>query len=311
MSLTGPRVLVISGATASGKTALGVRLARRFDAEIVSADSIQIYHRLAIGSARPDLEEQGGVAHHLLDFLPLEAPYDAARFRDDADRVIASLNARKKRVIVVGGAGLYLRALIAGLAEGIPADPAVRAALHARIASGGPSALAEMHRELSLVDPTYAARIAPSDPIRIVRALEVYQLSGEALSAHHARHQAMPRRYNARWICLETERSTLKARIAARAQAMLDRGWLDEVREILRDGHPPTLKPLQSVGYAEVIAHLQGRLALRDLHEAITLATAGFAKRQRTWFRGEPDVAWQPLARFDDPRFVDALFDAV
>lgn len=291
MTAPRPRLFVLSGATASGKTALAVEMARALDAELVGADSVQLYERLVIGSARPSEEELAGVPHHLLGTVGLRDAYDAARYIDDADRVIAEVAARGRPAVVVGGTGLYQRALVKGLAMGIPSDPTVRAALRARAAEGAET-LAAMHRELAAVDPAYAARIHPTDPIRIVRALEVYEVSGEPITAHHARHAAEGPRYEARWWCLETVRDELRTRVVARTAAMLARGWVDEVRAILADGYAWDLKPLRSVGYAEVVAHLRGELPAGELAAAVERATMGFAKRQRTWFRGEPGVEW-------------------
>ena len=305
MTVPRPRLLVLSGATATGKTALAVDAALALDGELVGADSVQLYERLVIGSARPTDEELRGVPHHLLGTVDLRAPYDAARYIEDADRAIADVAARGKVPIVVGGTGLYQRALVKGLAMGIPSDPVVRAALRARAAEGA-EALAAMHRELAGVDPAYAAKIHPTDPVRIVRALEVWTVSGEALSEHHRRHAAEGPRYEAAWWCLETERDVLRERVVARTAAMLARGWVDEVRSILADGYEWDLKPLGSVGYAEVVAHLRGELPEVGLALAIERATMGFAKRQRTWFRGEAGVTWltpeaaRERSRWDD-----------
>lgn len=296
-----PRLAVISGATATGKTALAVDLARALDGELVGADSVQLYERLVIGSARPTDDELAGVPHHLLGTLDLRDPYDAAKFSADADRVIAEITSRGKTAIVVGGTGLYLRSLVKGLASGIPADAAVRAGLHARIAAGDAETLREMHREVAAVDPEYAARIHVTDPVRIVRALEVYAVSGEPLSAHHRRHAAEGPRYEASWWCLEIGRDALRARVVPRTRAMLARGWVDEVRGILADGYEWDLKPLRSVGYAEVVAHLRGELPERALSTEIERATMSFAKRQRTWFRGEGGLEWLTLEAAREP----------
>jgi len=302
-----PRIVVVSGATATGKTALAVDLARALDGELVGADSVQLYDRLLIGSARPTEEELSGVPHHLLGTLDLRAPYDAAKFIDDADRAIAAIASRGRTAIVVGGTGLYLRALVKGLATGIPADAGVRAQLHARIAAGDAETLREMHREVAAVDPEYAARIHVTDPVRIVRALEVFAVSGLPLSEHHRRHAALGPRYEASWWCLEIERDALRARVVPRTREMLARGWVDEVRGILADGYEHDLKPLRSVGYAEVVAHLRGELPARALATEIERATMAFAKRQRTWFRGEEGVEWLTLEAARERSRWDAL----
>ncbi len=308
-----PPLVVVAGATATGKTALGVALARRFPegAEVVSADSVQIYRGLDIGSAKPTLAERQGVPHHLLDVADPTEAFDAARYRDLADKAIADIAARGKIPLVVGGTGLYLRALVYGLAEGIPADPALRAELHGRIAAGGPTALAQMHAELAQVDPAYAARIHPTDPIRIVRALEVFTLSGVPLSEHHRRHQALPPRYRALFFGLEVGRDVLRTRVRARVEAMLAGGLVQEVEGLLARGVPWDAKPLRSVGYAEVVAALRGEAPREALPEAITLATMAFAKRQRTWFRGEQGVRWVPPAAFETESLQEEIFHFV
>lgn len=303
-----PRLLVLAGATATGKTAAALALARALDGELVGADSVQVYRRLDIGSAKPRAEELQGVAHHLLDLVDLDAHYDASRYVADADAAIAGVLARGRVPIVVGGTGLYLRALVYGLAPDIPSDVTLRAALNARAAEG-PEALRTMHAELTAVDPVYAAGIAPTDPIRVVRALEVHGLTGIAYSEHHRRHQAMPPRYDARFYALEVDRAVLRARIAARAEAMLRGGWVEEVRAILGEGFDPALKPLRAVGYAQVVEHLGGGLSSTRLLPEVVTATAQFAKRQRTWFRGERAVVWTTAETLTGAATVDELRD--
>ncbi|MEI8255807.1 MAG: tRNA (adenosine(37)-N6)-dimethylallyltransferase MiaA [Deltaproteobacteria bacterium] len=291
-------VILIAGATASGKTELAVHLAGRLGGEIVGGDSVQVYRRLDIGSAKPRPDELRGVRHHVLDMADIDEAYDAARFVADADRAIADIRARGRVPIVAGGAGLYLRALVRGLAQGIASDPDVRARLNAEAASS-PEALAAMHRRLTALDPTYAAKIHANDPIRIVRAFEVMETTGEPISAHHARHAAQRDRYEVLWVALDVERDVLRARIAARARAMFAAGWLDEVRGVLADGYAPDLKPLRSVGYAQVVDFVTrgggggGGGGEEDAIERVRAATVAFAKRQRTWFRGEPGVIWE------------------
>ncbi len=291
-----PIVLVV-GPTASGKTALGIALARALGAEVVNVDSVQLYRRLDIGSAKPNAEERSAVPHHLLDVIEPSGRYDAAAYARAADEVVSTLGARGRPAIFVGGTGLYTRALVRGLAEGIASDPTVRATLDAR-ARGGHAELARMHAELSAIDPDYAARIAPSDPIRIVRALEVFALTGTPLSVHHARHAASPPRYRALWLGLDVPRETLRGRIEDRARAMLAQGWIDEVRGII-DDYGADVRCLASVGYAEVRRFvLEGRSDRGALADEVVRATAAFAKRQRTWFRGEPGVRWGTVDTF-------------
>lgn len=285
------RIVLVVGPTASGKTALAIALAQRLDGEIVNADSVQLYRRLDIGSAKPTKEERAAAPHHLVDIADPDEHFDASRYTAAADPVINAIAERGKRVIVVGGTGLYTRALVRGLAEGIPSDPALRAALNER-ARRGVDELARMHDELTKVDPEYASKIAKSDPIRIVRALEVFELSGVAISVHHARHAAEPPRYEALWLGIDATREQLAPKIAARTRAMLEAGWVDEVRALLED-YPPETKSLRSVGYAEVCQWvIDGRDDRAALEAEVTQSTLQFVKRQRTWFRGEPAVQW-------------------
>ncbi|MDP3278548.1 MAG: tRNA (adenosine(37)-N6)-dimethylallyltransferase MiaA [Deltaproteobacteria bacterium] len=291
-------VLLVVGPTASGKSSLALSLAQRFDAELVSADSVQIFKQIDIGSAKPTLAERALVAHHVIDCEEPDAFYDAARFVLDADQAISDIVARGRRVIVVGGTGLYQRALVRGLAPGIGRAPDVRERLHAR-ASLGRHELTQMHAELAAVDPEYAAKISTNDPIRIVRALEVFEISGVPMSVHHARHAAMPPRYRALWLGIETDAAALKPRVIERARAMLSAGWIDETRAILQR-YGPSIKPLTTVGYAQVLAHiLSGSTDSSELLQAIVQSTTAFAKRQRTWFRGEPDVIWDDAMALD------------
>jgi len=289
--VSGVPIIVIAGTTASGKTAAAVRLARLLDGEIVGADSIQVYHRLDIGSAKPTRDELDGVPHHMLDRVNIDQPYDAGRYMREADEAIAGIRARGRVPIVAGGTGMYLRALVRGLAAGLPRDAGLRAELNARAAVSAQE-LARMHAELAESDPVYAAKIHATDPIRIVRALEVLALTGEPISAHHGRHAVLADRYRARRLVLDVPTNVVRERIAARSETMLARGWVDEVRAILADGYARDAKPLQSVGYAQVVANVLGHATLDDTLASVRRETVAFARRQRTWFRGERTMEW-------------------
>lgn len=287
-------LIVLGGPTGSGKSALAMRVCLELGGEIVSADSVQIYQRLDIGSAKPSAAQRQAVPHHLIDFLPLDAPeYDAGRFAAEARACIAGIRARGGVPVVVGGTGLYLRALLHGLADAPPRDAAIRAALQARAATEGSPAL---HAELVVVDPRYAAKIHPNDAIRIVRALEVHTLTGKALSAWHE-EQPVPDSLAATLMCLDPPRQDLYARIDARVDRMLDAGWIDEVRAILAEGFAPDLKSLSTLGYRHLVAHLRDGVALDETVRLIKRDHRRYAKRQLTWFRGQPEVRW-----FDDAR---------
>lgn len=306
-------LLLVVGPTASGKTALGIALARALGAEIVNVDSVQLYRRLNVGSAKATAAERAMVCHHLIDVVDPDARYDAARYVRDADDAIAGCAARGRPVIVVGGTGLYARALVRGLARDLASDPDLRAALNERAARGADE-LARMHDELARVDPVYAAKIARTDPIRIVRALEVFALTGVALSEHHARHAAEPPRYRALWLGIDSTKEALAPKIRARARAMLEAGWIDEVRAIIAD-YGSDLRSLDSVGYAEVRRFIvEARSDVAALEQEVVQSTLALVKRQRTWFRGEPGVLWASAEAHGSPTMIErarAFFEGV
>jgi tRNA dimethylallyltransferase len=281
-------MIALVGATASGKSALALALAERIGAEIISCDSMQVYRELDIGTAKPTAAERARVRHHLVDLLAPDEPFSAARFVAHADEAIAAISGRGRRVLVVGGTGLYLRALRFGLIEAPARDDALRAALMAeeRTHPG------RLWRRLNEVDPGAARRIAPADEVRIVRALEVFTLTGVPLSRHHAAHHRRPRHPLA-VLVLDPPLEVLRPRIAARARAMLAGGLVDETRAVVAR-YGEGLRALDAVGYREVAAHLAGRLPARALEGAIVAATVRYARRQRTWFNKEPDAMHHP-----------------
>jgi tRNA dimethylallyltransferase len=285
-----PRLVCLVGPTASGKTALALELGERLGAEVVSADSRQAYRRLDIGTAKPTAAERRRVPHHCLDLVEPGERLDVARFRAAATAAIADVHRRGRAALVVGGTGLYVRALLGGLCGAPPAVPAVRAALEAQVAAEGAEVL---HRRLAATDPAAAARIHPRDAVRLVRALEVVLASGRPLSAWQAAHRFADAPYDALVIGLVRPVADLDARIAARAAAMVEAGFPDEVRALVARGLAADAPGLEAVGYREMRACLDGRLSLPAALAAIVLATRRFAKRQRTWFRHEPAVVWR------------------
>ncbi|MBP8802908.1 MAG: tRNA (adenosine(37)-N6)-dimethylallyltransferase MiaA [Pseudoxanthomonas sp.] len=307
---TRPPAIAVMGPTASGKTAFAIELARRHGGEIVSVDSALVYRGLDIGAAKPDAAERAGVPHHLLDMRQPWQPYSAAEFAVDARAAIEGILARGKLPVLAGGTGLYFRALLEGLAPMPDADPALRASLTAEAAQRGWAAL---HADLSRVDPAAAARIGPGDAQRIQRALEVFALSGRPISAWQ--RDRPPPRLPLRVLKLVLapgERATLHARIARRFDAMLQAGFLDEVRGLralpqLR-GHPAPLDlpALRAVGYRQAWEHLDGASSAAEFRDRAIFATRQLAKRQLTWLRGELDGR-----RFDPERDGGQLREAV
>lgn len=277
-------ILGIVGPTASGKTALALAHAEKIGAEIVSCDSMQVYRHLDIGTAKPTVEEQAKIPHHLIDVAEPDESFSAARYVTLADRAIAEVRARNKPVIVVGGTGLYLRALRWGLFDAPARDDELRARLTAEEAAQ-PGVL---HARLAAVDPVSAARINPRDLVRLVRALEVHTLTGVPISAHHAAH-APTERHPMRVVYLDPPHDELARRILVRAQQMLDAGLKIETETaIARWGR--AIAPLQALGYKEMGQVLDGALPEAELPVAIARATVRYARRQRTWFKKEPGV---------------------
>jgi tRNA dimethylallyltransferase len=290
-----PQLVIISGPTATGKTALAIELATRYGAEIVSADSRQVYRYLDIGTAKPTLEQQAAAPHHLIDVVDPDQQFDSARFRTLALAAIHDILQRGKRVLVVGGTGLYLRALTRGLFAGPPADPALRARLYEQEQSEGRGVL---HRWLITVDPEAAARLHPNDTVRLIRALEVFLLSGTPLSRWQRDHSFRDRPFATLTISLVMERETLARRIEERCRQMMCDGLIEEVRRLWEMGYGPKLSPLQTIGYAQIGELLQGHCGLENALARIARETRRLAKRQLTWLRAEPEVRWfAPMQR--------------
>jgi tRNA dimethylallyltransferase len=284
-----PKLLVIAGPSASGKTAAALELARRHDGELVGGDSVQVYRGFDVGSAKPTAAELGGVPHHLLDVGDPDDPLDAARYAELADAAIADVAARGRLPIVVGGTGLWLRALLRGLAPLPRPDPALRARLEAESDALGAPAL---HARLASLDPRAAAAIHPNDALRIVRALEVFEQTGRPLGELRAEHALGAPRYPFFFVALDRPRDELYARIDARIDGMLDAGWLEETRALLaRWGEGA--RPLGSVGYRELVAHLREGVPWDETVRRIRKSTRVYTRRQRTWLASEPSVSWR------------------
>jgi tRNA dimethylallyltransferase len=291
-----PLAIAVMGPTASGKTATAISLARQLDGEIVSVDSALVYRHLDIGSAKPDQAERAQAPHHLLDLREPWQTYSAAEFAADASRVVADIVARGRTPILAGGTGLYFRALLQGLSPMPEADPATREALSAEAAERGWAAL---HAELAKVDPAAAARIHTTDPQRIQRALEVYRLTGTPITEWQRRPGVAPLPVRTlKLILAPRERSVLHRRIEARFDAMLEQGFLDEVRalrampQMAAVEAPLDLPAVRAVGYRQAWEYLDGEGDLARFRDRAIFATRQLAKRQLTWLRGELDARW-------------------
>ncbi len=280
------RILCLVGPTASGKTEVGILLAERLGGEILSADARQVYRRLDIGTAKPTAAERARAAHHLLDLVDPDEAFHAGRFLCEAERAIEAVRSRGRLPIVVGGTGLYVRALVRGLDAPVGRFPVIREELRGRALREGTGAL---HAELARIDPEAAAAIHPNDEVRLVRALEIWKATGETRTAHFRRRAGRPRAHLLAGLALP--RPLLFRRIDARFDRMVEEGLLDEVRGLLADGFDPGLACFRSPGYREMIAHLQGEIAIEAAIDLAKRETRRFAKRQATWFRSE-DVRW-------------------
>ncbi|MCK7592615.1 tRNA (adenosine(37)-N6)-dimethylallyltransferase MiaA [Pseudomarimonas salicorniae] len=302
-----PRVIALMGPTASGKTAAALALAARLPAEVISVDSALVYRGLDIGSAKPSAAERAAVPHHLIDIREPWAPYSAAEFAREASGLVAEIHARGRTPLLVGGTGLYFRALLDGLSPMPESDPGLRAALVAECAERGAPA---MHAELAAVDPASAARIRPGDSQRVLRALEVFRLSGRPLSEWQAAAAPPRRPFCVLKIALAPpDRSLLHRRIADRFAAMLEAGFLDEVRRLRADPRfDPELPAMRAVGYRQALAHLDGETDLAGFLAAGIAATRQLAKRQLTWLRSEADLFWvDPVDETRLQRLVDGF----
>ncbi len=280
---------MIAGPTATGKSGLGVRLSGVLDGEIVNADALQVYTGFDIGTAKPSGRERGLVQHHLIDIRSPEQGFSAGEFSRIGRTVIAELQARRKTAIVVGGSGLYLRALLEGMSEIPEVSEQVRVELRERLGSEG---LPVLRSELQRVDPLTEKRLAAGDTQRVLRALEVAEATGTPLSSWLARRPPEGSEIAARKVGLTLPRALLYDRIRSRVESMLAAGWLQEVESLLEQGYSGEEPAFQAIGYKQLVQHLQGGVSLDEAKEDTIRSTRRYAKRQLTWFRGDAAVVW-------------------
>lgn len=282
------KILIICGPTASGKSALALRLAEDLGGELVNADSGQVYRGCDIGTAKPSIEERRRVPHHLIDIVDPNQHFDVSQFVTHADAAIAHIIQKKKCPIVVGGTGLYLRALVQGLFEGPPRDEDLRKKLEERIQEEG---LPSLYRELQKHDPETASRLSIQDSARIIRALEVWHLTGQPISELQKGHAFSEQRYEAVEIAPALSREELYKNINTRVQEMMSLGWLEEVRQLCQTWGTD-LPIFKLLGYKELREHLKDGSSSQDVISKIQQKTRNFAKRQMTWFRANTSLHW-------------------
>jgi len=294
--ITKPKVIIICGPTGIGKTSIGIRLAEKLGGEIISADSMQIYRNMDIGTAKPTADEQDRVFHHLIDIVDPDEDFDAVRFAEIARQKVAQLHQRGLVPFVVGGTGLYIKALLQGLFQSNPVDPEIRERLMKEAAEDGSSRLFE---HLQQVDPDAADRLHPNDTYRIVRALETIESSGRSISEHQQDHGFSDEPFHALKVCLQMDRQTLYDRIDRRVDLMIEAGLVEEVQKLLGMGYGADLKSMQSIGYRHIIDFLEGRLSWDECVRTLKRDTRRYAKRQFTWFGADKDIIWQTPDEFN------------
>ena len=283
-----PEIICIAGPTASGKSSLAIEIAKEINGEIISADSMQVYRHMDIGTAKPSPEEQEQVRHHLIDIVDPCENFSASDFRERAAAAIVDIQSRGKRVIVAGGTGLYIRALTKGLVDTPEGDPALRRKLEDEAHRLGREYL---HNRLKKLDPAAARGIHPNNIIRIIRAIEVAAKSGKTMSEYQDQHKFADSPYNVMMLGIDVDREVLYRRINERVDAMIDQGLKKEVKRLLDMGYSRELKSMRSVGYKEMCAHIIDGLPIKEAAELIKRDSRRYAKRQMTWFRKE-DVIW-------------------
>ena len=284
------KTICIAGPTASGKTALAIELAKQLDGEVVSCDSMQIYRYMDIGTAKPTREEMQGIVHHMLDVAEPDEDFSVGRYCEMASPIVDDILARGKTAIIAGGTGLYMDALIRGSGFAPCPSTGMRKKLEAQADAEG---MESMLRLLTSIDPDAAEKLHLSDRKRILRALEVYYETGETITAHNLKTQAIPPRYSPVWFALEDEnRADLYDRINRRVDTMLHNGLLEEIHSLLNRGIPEKATAMQAIGYKEFIAALKGTCSMEDAANQVRQASRNYAKRQLTWFRRNSAMHW-------------------
>jgi tRNA dimethylallyltransferase len=284
-----PKAVIICGPTGIGKTGFAIELARRFGGEIVGADSMQIYRHMDIGTAKPTLAERSLVTHHMVDIIDPDEPFDAEKYAAMAFRSINSLAEKGIIPFVAGGTGLYIKSLVFGLFDAEPTDPLIRSRIRTEAEEKGNPFL---HQRLNHIDPETAGKLHVNDTYRIIRALEIYEITGTPISTYHQRHQFHARRLETLSFGLQMDRERLYERIDARVDGMIHAGLLDEVKGLLASGYSAELKSMQSIGYRHMVEFLEGRMDWEETVRTLKRDTRRYAKRQMTWFKADPDIIW-------------------
>jgi tRNA dimethylallyltransferase len=281
------KVIIIAGPTASGKTSLAISLASRFGGEIISADSMQVYRGMDVGTAKPTAEEQLQIKHHLIDVVDPDDEFNAARYISMASPEVMNIHNKNKVCFVVGGTGLYIKSLLSGLIPCQPADMNFRETLRKQLKMNGSF---ELYQRLVQTDPDYSAKIHPNDVIRIIRALEIKHLTGLCPSALAKEHRMKDNFFQSIKFCLDMDREKLYKIINQRAVNMIQDGLVEETDRLLKKGYSPDLQPIKSIGYRHMVAYLKGAWSLDEAIHYLQRDTRRYAKRQTTWFKADPEM---------------------
>jgi len=292
-----PEVLAIVGPTAVGKTKISIRVASELDGEIISADARQIYRNMNIGTAKPSSEEMRKIPHHMIDIVEPGEYFSAGKFGKLGREIVAAVKSRGKTPIIVGGSGLYVRSLVDGLFEGSARDDLIRENISREIKDFG---IQTVYDRLLDVDADYATNISPNDEVRIVRALEVYTLTGKTLTESFSEQRSSPL-LNTLFFGLMMKRENLLSRIEKRVEEMVKKGLVEEVAKLVESGYGAKLKKLPTIGYSEVIEHLEGRTNESTMLSEIKKNSKRYAKQQMTWFRSEMRIHWIDVGVISDP----------
>jgi len=294
-----PKIIIICGPTAVGKTTVAIELAQHFKGQIIGADSMQVYKYMDIGTAKPTAEEQARIVHHMIDIIGPDESFDAARYAELAGAKILDLYRKKITPFVVGGTGLYIKALLHGLFNAEVFDEDVRRKLKREAAELGIEYLYERLRHL---DPESAERLHPNDRYRILRALEVVQTTGKPISGYHRDHGFSEQPFEAIKIALNMDRSLLYSRINQRVDAMIAAGFLEEVKSLLAKGYDADLKSMQSIGYRHMVDYIDGRMSWAECLRRMKRDHRRYAKRQLTWFGADPQITWKEPGQAEEIR---------
>ena len=294
-----PKTIIICGPTALGKTATAIGLAENFTGEIVGADSMQVYKYMDIGTAKPTRDEQSRITHHMVDIVAPNEHFDTKTYARMARKRIMNLNSRGIVPFVVGGTGLYIKALVHGLFEAEASDHAIRSRLKEEVQIHGSAFL---HQRLCRKDPGSAKKIHPNDAYRIIRALEVYETTGKPMAELHRKHNFKDNAFDVLKIGLHIDREVLYHRINQRVDAMIDAGLVGEVAGLLEMGYGPALKSMQSIGYRHMVDFIQGRCEWDETVRILKRDTRRYAKRQLTWFKADSNIIWVEPRQFSEIR---------